>query len=226
MKKQTKATLLALAIVGATAAAHAAAYNNDLIIGFSSTTGNDVLYDLGSFGSLTAGETWNLSSLLGSYNLNTVNWGVVGNSSASGTSRILYTTFASSPATAGNGRGTSINGADGALYSNFTTAGAGNSVSVDSTTDNSWNHQTINPTLTTQYLNAWESPNTVGTGSINFWAVQANSTAGTQDAFFTLDSSGVVTFSAAVPEPSTYGLFAGAGLLVVCLRNQFRRKQA
>jgi hypothetical protein len=225
MKKQTKATLIALAIVSATAASQAAAYNNDLIIGFSSTTGNDLLYDLGSVGSLTAGETWNLSSLLSGYNLSTVNWGVVGNSSASGTSRVLYTTFGSSPATAGNGRGTSINGADGALYSNFATAGAGQFALVDSTTDNSWNRQTINPTLTTQYLNAWESPNQVGTGSINFWAVQANSSAGTQDQFFTLGSDGVVTF-AAVPEPSTYGLFAGAGLLAVCLRNQFRRKQA
>jgi hypothetical protein len=225
MKKQTKATLIALAIVSATAASQAAAYNNDLIIGFSSTTGNDLLYDLGSVSSLTAGETWNLSSLLSGYNLSTVNWGVVGNSSASGSSRILYTTFGSSPATAGTGRGNSVNTADGALYSNFATAGAGQFASVDSTTDNSWNHQTINPTLTTQYLNAWESPNTVGAGSINFWTMQANSSAGNQDQFFTLGSDGVVTF-AAVPEPSTYGLFAGAGLLAVCLRNQFRRKQA
>lgn len=227
MKKQTKATLIALAIVSAATASQAAAYNNDLIIGFSSTTGNDLLYDLGSFGSLTAGETWNLSSLLSGYNLSTVNWGVVGNSSASGTSRVLYTTFASAPATAGNGKGTSINSADGALYSNFATAGAGNSASVDSTTDNSWNHQTINPTLTTQYLNAWENPNQVGTGSINFWSVQANSSAGVQDGTFSLGSGGIVTFDAvSVPEPSTYGLCAGAGLLALCLRNQFRRKQA
>ena len=76
MKNQTKATLIAIAIAGATAASHAAAYNNDLIIGFSSTSGNDLLYDLGSFSSLSQGETWNLSALLSGYNLSTVNWGV------------------------------------------------------------------------------------------------------------------------------------------------------
>src|SRR5437868_6768805 len=107
MKKTIKATMIALAIAGTASAVQAATYNNDLIIGFSSTSGNDLLYDLGSFGSLTAGEQWNLSSLLGGYNLNTVNWGVVGNSSASGTSRVLYSTFNSTPANAGNARGTS-----------------------------------------------------------------------------------------------------------------------
>jgi hypothetical protein len=225
MKKQTKATLIALAIAGATAASQAASYNNDLIIGFSSTTGNDVLYDLGSFGSLNSGETWNLSSLLSGYNLSTVNWGVVGNSSGTTTSRILYTTFGSTPANAGASRGNSINNSDISMYGNFATAGAGQSASVDSTTDNSWNRQTINPTLLTQYQNAWENPNQVGAGSISFWSVQANNTEGALDGTFSLDNSGVVTFTA-VPEPSTYGLFAGAGLLAVCLRNQFRRKQA
>jgi hypothetical protein len=43
--------------------------------------------------------------------------------------------------------------------------------------------------------------------------------------YFTLNSNGVLDFTA-VPEPSTYGLLAGAGLLVVSLRNQLRRKQA
>jgi len=227
MKKTIKATMIALAVAGAASAAQAATYNNDLIIGFTSASGNDLLYDLGSFSSLTSGEQWNLSTLLSGYNLNTVNWGVVGNTSASSSSRVLYTTFNSTPANAGSARGNAVNTADGALYSNFATAGSGQFATVDSSTDNSWNHQTLNPTLSTQYQNAWENPNQVGTGSINFWAVQANNTTGTQDQFFTLDSSGTVTFGvAAVPEPSTYGLFAGAGVLAVCLRNQFRRKQA
>jgi len=227
MKKQTKATLIALAIVGVAATSHAAAYNNDLIIGFSSTTGNDLLYDLGSFSSLSQGETWNLSSLLGSYNLNTVNWGVIGNTSQTLQNRTIYTTFNSAPGTVNSGIGSQLNSDTTSIYGNFATGGQGNSASVDSTTDNSWNHQTLNPTLPGQYKNEYENPNQVGVGSINFWTGKASGADLTQDSFFTLDSSGTVTFgTAAVPEPSTYGLFAGAGLLVVCLRNQFRRKQA
>jgi hypothetical protein len=41
---------------------------------------------------------------------------------------------------------------------------------------------------------------------------------------FTLDNTGTVTFNA-VPEPSAYGIIAGAGLLVVSLRNRFSKKQ-
>src|SRR5262249_19174324 len=152
--------------------AQAAGYNNDLIIGFTSTSGNDVLFDLGSFGSLFDGKTWNLSSLLSGYDLTTVHWGVVGNTSASGVNRVIYTTFNATPATAGAGTGSSVNTADGALYSSFVTAGAGNSATISSTQDNSWNHQTLNPTLPTQYKNAYEDPNMVGLGQINFWTIK------------------------------------------------------
>jgi hypothetical protein len=225
MKKQTKGTLLALALAGAATASQAASYNNDLIIGFSSTTGNDLLYDIGSFNSLADGERWNLSSVLSGYNLSTVNWGVIGNTASSGTSRVLYSTFNSPPATAGQSRGNQVNNADVALYSNFATAGAGQFASPDSTTDNSWNRQTLNPTLGTQYLNAWENPNTVGSSSISLWSVNADNATESLSGTFSLDNSDTVTFTV-VPEPSTYGLFAGAGLLAVCLRNQFRRTQA
>jgi hypothetical protein len=48
------------------------------------------------------------------------------------------------------------------------------------------------------------------------------------EGYFTFNSDGTLDFttgSGTVPEPATYGIFAGAGLLVVSLRNQLRRKQ-
>ncbi len=50
-------------------------------------------------------------------------------------------------------------------------------------------------------------------------------TAGTLLGTFRLGSDASLEFIP-VPEPTTYGLVAGAGLLVLCLRSQFRRQQA
>ena len=80
------------------------------------------------------------------------------------------------------------------MYQNFPAAGAGQHLAIAPTDDNSWNHQTINPTLTSQYVNAWKNPNTVGTTSFNFWKVQANSSAPVLLGTFNLAANGVLTF--------------------------------
>jgi hypothetical protein len=206
--------------------AQAAAYNGDLIVGFTTSSGSDVIYDLGAESSLVNGETWDLSSLLSGYNLNNVNWGVIGDQSISGT-RYAWTTTDditanTVPNTAAWGN---LNQATASIYQNFGTAGAGQSLSIDSTDANSWNTQTLKPSLNTDYVNAYENPNVQGVTSDSLYSMIANGSAPTLLGNFTLDGGSNLTFNE-VPEPATYGMLAEAGFLIFSLRNQLRRKQA
>ena len=181
-------------ILGATSA-HAAAYNGDLFIGFSDGVGNDQLYDLGAPSVMTNGASWNLATLVSTYTLSTVNWGVIGNSSSAGSARLLYTTSDATPATVNAGRGTSINSATLSTYNNFPAAGSGQHFAIVPTDDNSWNRQTLNPTLGTQYFNAWENPNTTGITSFKLWRVKADSSAPVLLGALSLAANGVLTFA-------------------------------
>jgi hypothetical protein len=67
----------------------------------------------------------------------------------------------------------------------------------------------------------------------DLWTITRPSTAAATawqyDGYFTLDLSGsspslIYNAAAPVPEPSTYGLIAGAGLLVMSLRRQWTQK--
>jgi len=226
MRKQIKLAALAVATGLVAASAQAASYpNGDLIVGFTSASGNDFVYDLGSESSLVNLDSWDLSSYLGSFTLTSVNWGVIGDSTSSHT---LYTTTDGSytPATfTSSGLVTKLNGATQTIYNNFSASGAGNSASIDSSSSSSWNIETLNPgTGPNQYQNAYENPNAVGEVSDILYSVQNNGSDPATVGYFSLGSAGVLTFDA-VPEPSTIGLLTGAGLLMVALRNKFRRNQ-
>jgi hypothetical protein len=227
MKKHIRAVLLAAALAAA-ASTQAATYNSDLILGFTSQSGNDFVYDLGAASSLTSGETWTLTSQLAGYTLGSVNWGVVGTATI-GTARTAWVTVGTGltpntvPNTSAWGK---INTADSAIFSSFTTAGAGNSATPSSADANGWNQQTINGSLATQYHNVYEIPNVTGTTSADFYSVIGNGSAPSQVGTFSLDSTGTVTFTAftPVPEPATYGVLAGLGLLALSLRRQMTSK--
>jgi hypothetical protein len=225
MKKLYRAALLAAIGLVSLGTAQAAIYTGDLIVGFTTQSGNDAIYDLGAESSLFVGKTWDLSSVLTGYNLNNVSWGVIGDASVSGVDTAWTTTDSFIPPKVPNTAtwGT-INTATKSIYSNFGAAGLGQSVSIVSTDDNSWNKQTINPTLTTQYNNVYGNPNVTGLTSDSFYSVIANNSAPVLQGHFALDNTATLTF---VPEPGT-DVLAGAGLLtlIVSLRNQFRRQQA
>jgi hypothetical protein len=238
MKNSYKAALLAALGLAVVASANAGTYTaGDLLVGFTTASGTDLIYDLGQASSLYNGETWSgLSTLLGNdfTSESSLSWGVIGNEANSGTPRTLYTTtvVGTVPATiTGNsafGKENTVATTFAALFSTGATA-AGKSATVSASAANSWNMETLNGTLTTQYINAYENPNVVGETSADFSSVLSDGATVTLLGDFTLGANDTFTYTTAttsVPEPTTYGLIAGAGLLIVSLRNKFSRKQA
>jgi hypothetical protein len=223
MKKQVRAVMVAAAAFAMVASTRAATYTGDLLIGFTSTSGNDFVFDAGQASALTSGQTFNLGSQLSGFNLSTVHWGVIGDRNVGGT-RTAWTTIGAGAPNAVPNTATwgSIDTATRGIYTGFPTGGQGDQFTIAATDDNSWNQQTVNGSLTTQYHNAYEDPNFIGTGSASFFSLIANGSNPSQLGTFTLNSSGILTFTA-VPEPATYGLLAGAGLFALLLRRQFAR---
>jgi hypothetical protein len=177
-------------------------YNNDLLIGFTKQSGNDLIYDLGAASSLTNGQTWNLASLLSGYTLTTVNWGVIGDSKV-GTLRYAWTTTdgttpISLPSASAWGK---LDTATKSIYQNIPAGGSGQSVLIASSDDNSWNSQTINGGLTTQYINVYGNPNVVGLTSDSFFSMVATNQPPQLAGKFTLAANGVITFNTVANTP-------------------------
>ena len=214
------ALLAALGLAGAVTG-QAATYNGDLLIGFTTQSGNDTIVDLGAVSSLYSGQSWDLSSLLGSYDLNTINWGILGDQNISGT-RTAWSTLGG--VVSGTGTWNALDTAAKSIYSNFGTAGAGQSLVIISSDDNSWNQQTINGPGTSQYVNAWGNPNGAGLVTETLYQMLANGSDPVAIGTFSLQSNGMLVTT--VPEPATYSILGGAGLLLVSLRNQLRRKNS
>jgi len=225
MKNLYKAALLVALGLGGVATTQAqTAYNSDLIIGFTSTTGSDTMFDLGSASSLVNGETWNLDSLISGYTLSSVDWGVIGTTTSGHNSYLTFNpSFGTPPAVDSQGNWTPIKTAVATLYDNFATAGAGESATVLASASDSWNAETLNPTLGTDYINENANPNVEGETSAYFYEQADNGSTPTALGTFSLASDGVVTFD--VPEPATYGLLAGGGLLLFSFRHQLRRNK-
>jgi PEP-CTERM motif-containing protein len=220
MKTTSRIALLAAVALGMAASTQAQSYvNGDLLLGFSGGA-NDFIYDLGSFSSLVQGETWSVGA-----NLGTV-FGVVG---ASGGTHHIYATSSDAAENSFDPTGlysgaaanvTTISGSPTAV-----TVGGTRSRTTTATDTTGWTFQTHQPPGTpgNTFQNNFFDPNVSASGTAYFFdnnnlgAVAAHS-------FFTYNSAnGIVTFGA-VPEPSTYGLLAGAGLLGLALRRQYTRR--
>lgn len=206
MLKQLKSALLVLALGAATSSLQAATYNGDLIVGFTKQSGMDLVYDIGPASALTNGQNWNLSALLSGFDLGTVRWGIIGD--ANGAPRVAWMTTDGiiPPTIASNAKWGQLDTATKSIYQFFTTAGAGQSLSIDASDDNSWNNQAISGSLLTAYHNVYLDPTVTGQSTAVFFKVLANNTDPVQIGNFTLAANGVLTFTtnsatAVVPAP-------------------------
>ena len=250
MKKNAKI----VALVASGLAGLSAAQASDLLLGFNDAAGptaaqNDYVIDLGYSGTalITAanadGGTINLSSVFnsGTYSTafsadasaaNDVAVGVVG--ASSGSPKYLFQTANGKPAVTTPGQFANSTGSAqtppvgeyGSTASpgwSFNVAVSPTKVGNDGTGDDVAD-QTGNPlgqlsggAIT---LNLWGNTETgTLTKTVGGWVNEGT---------FAIDpGTDAITFSTvAVPEPSTYGLLSGAGLLAVSLRNKLGRQNA
>lgn len=172
----------------------------DVLIGFTTGSGNDVVYDLGQESALSNGETWNLEFLLTAYgNYSALHWGVVAMGPNSGSPRTAWTSTAvgTIPGTiASNAKFSQIYDEVGAIYENFTNSAPGQWASVASSSSISWYTETYEAfTSGNTYVNNYENPNVTGVGSASFSQILGNSTAPTLLGSFALAANGVVTYT-------------------------------
>ena len=208
----------------------------DAVAGFTTGSGNELIVNLGLISSLSNGEQWNLSTLLGTgtgdagfATDNSLQWGVLG---IKGTT--YYSTGLNNPTATGNAA--AANYLKSMFLSNVNYPINSSGYVVGSASDTlSWNNN-----VATGNSGATESPyslllgspdkTTAATGSFTFAQDAANwytsgSTGAQQPLGFSFNSSGILMYGtqASAPEPGTYGLLAGVGMLLLAVRRQFAR---
>lgn len=237
------ALLAALGLAGFVSSTQAQTYNaGDLIVGiYEPSAANTLVVDLGSAASIT-GQTyqqWNLGSYLTSAGITlsgSAQYGVVGATGAANGSSV-YSTGIGSPSWT-SGQVAAINST--ALTIGQYISGGYVATSISGGGGLDWYNETIvtppaSGTLIATVLGT-SLNSTVGTSTVLYRSIGSYSTGrpphtvpGSEvtDLAFDLTPDGTLTYgTAAVPEPSTYGLIAGAGLLALSLRNKLVRKQA
>ena len=239
--KMYKLVILAAIGLASVPAVKAESYG-DLIVGFTTQTGTDHLYDLGNLASLTIGQTRTASALgltSGAYT-----FGVIGDAYAadytsnggflttlSGSFDTLWaTTSGATPVVANKSVFGAADTGITSILNQFPGKSAntnpGDNTSIAASDDNSWATQTINGTKTSNFVNAYGNPNAVNQGAAILWQVADDGvSAPVAVGQFNLDSSGNLSFNS-VPEPSTYGLLLGAGVALLAFRKSTVRKTA
>ncbi len=206
MKKTFKAALIAALGLAGITTVQAATYNGDALVGFTTASGNDLVYDLGSPTTFTNGQSWSLGAALSSASLSnslaSVNWGVVATyNTGSIAAKLAYSDQTQATGTPNNFNGSpawgAINTQVGTLVNNdFSAVGAGNFVVVDHSLTYSWNSVVGNVgNQLSPYTGTASYPGTVGTVSIPFYSTRDNNSSPVLLGNFALSSTGVLTFT-------------------------------
>lgn len=230
MKNSYKLALLAaLGLLSVTAAQA----QNDLILGiYNPAAANTYTLDLGlgANGSLGTdlpanGQSWDISTALARAGVSSgttgVSFGVVGDdkdlSLTAPNGDYVFVTTTSLPGTlTGTGAWNALDNAVASMVIGSDTAGDAYS----------WKGEMDVNTSTGAAAQIGSNIGGLTTSALNLYTITANGSAPVLDGTFTLNQANdTLTFNAvSVPEPATFGLLAGAGLLIVSLRNKLGRK--
>lgn len=242
MKNSYKALLLAVLGLSAVSAAQA----QDMLLGFTDTSANasahnDYVLDIGAYTSFTTTATLGgsingstIASAYGNVDANYLNDVSVGAVTGNNAPKFVYQTVGFvSPLTAAEigSAGALVSAVAVGEYASSSTTGWSANVETDPSNvgaNNGISGSISGDTgLLMDYLNNGVISETVVSGTVSGIRTVNESTLGTLTVNLNNDTwsfNGVNATS--VPEPATYGLLAGAGLLVTGLRRQFVKKNA
>jgi len=234
------AWLTALGVAGLAGTIQAQSYaTGDLLVGiYEPSAANTLVVDLGSAATITGQSfaQWDLTSDLTAAGITVTSateYGLVGATTASNPQSVWASGIGSTTWTSGN---------TAAVESSVNTIGqyvSGGFVAepISGGNGSDWYNQTVvtpptglNATVLGNINSLVGTPETLykSTGSYSAGRppVAVPGSEVTDLAFNFNPTTDVLTYGTPVPEPSTYALLAGAGLLVLALRKQLVRKQA
>lgn len=210
MTKKIKSALLASLAALSLTSAHAATYNGDLIVGFTTSSGNDFMYDLGAASALTNGKSWNLTAYLSGIpnlaNPGGVKWGVIADKKIGGVGNVWLTSQAAPSPVNGIAAWGNIDTALKTLVQGMASPlGAGTNQTLAynqaDATGVSWYEETIYGYGTYSFV-SYADPNSLGLASAPFYLVVATNSAATQIGTFTLSGGGILTYTTSVAPPA------------------------
>jgi len=249
MKKMNKMALAAVAASALAATAAHAQYNNnanELLLGFTTAASTgDLVIDLGTASSITSlsgttdlnahGNTGFSASALAAalgqngLSINGLTWGVVGGSSPNAANQDIFFTVAhGAPKPSAFPNYTGVADVDSAGFS--ITSGKNAVVDPTQGTGTSFSEAIAAAGGSGSFVTDTGKTPTTKTPASGAFSVSEDlyesikgSSSTVFEGTFTFDNLGNFSFTP-VPEPATYGLLAGLGLLALTVRRQFTRK--